>query len=220
MHPVIFSARHEAEARNRLTVFFRGLVTIPWFIFAALWGFVVSFSMIGAWFATLITARYPKGLYDFHASYIRFATRLHGFYWLFTDRWPSFSGDEEPDYPIRIVIPEPQAEYSRLKVFFRGFLLIPVVIVGYLMSLILNVCGLIAWFVLVFTAQLPEDLYKPMRASSAYLAKIVPYYLLMTEDWPPFWLDEPEEAARLTGGHAPAPTLSAPAPPEPPATAG
>ncbi len=32
-----------------------------------------------AWFALLFTGRYPDGLYNFVAGYIRFANRVNGF---------------------------------------------------------------------------------------------------------------------------------------------
>ena len=79
------------------------------------------------------------------------------------------------------------------------------------MSFILGIVGFIAWLVIVFTAEFPEGLYKPLRVASAYQAKALGYYLLLTEDFPPFWMDESEEDRRFDGGGAP------PVAPEPPA---
>lgn len=199
MHPVAYSAAYEAEDRNRLTVFFRLLVVIPWLFVALFWGIAAMFAVIGAWFALLFTGRYPEGLYDFNANYLRFITRVNGFTWLLTDEMPSFSGDEEPAYPVRLLIEPPKEEYSRAKVLFRIFLLIPVYILTYVMSIILQVVGFIAWLVLIFTAKLPVGLYKPLRIASAYNAKALAYYMLLTEDFPPFWMDEEEEAPRFLG---------------------
>jgi hypothetical protein len=216
MHPVAYSAAYEGEGRNRLTVFFRYLLAIPWMIVAAFWGIAAYVAVIIAWFALLFTGRYPEGLYNFNAGFVRFANRTAGWYNLLTDEWPPFNGDEDPDYPIRTLIPPPQEEYSRMKVLFRIFLLIPVIILVYVMSLIVGIVAFLAWFVLLFTAKLPEGLYKPLRAGSAYMAKANCYYLLITEDFPPFWVDEYEEAPRFEGG-APAPAAVPPPPPPPPA---
>ena len=215
MHPVAYSAIYEGEGRNRLTVFFRLILVIPWLFVAALWGIVAGFAIFIAWFALLFTARYPEGLYNFVAGYIRFVNRVNGWCWLLTDEWPPFNGDPDYDYPVRTLIPEPKDEYSRAKVFFRIILLIPVIILSYIMNIILQLVGLVSWFVLLFTAKLPEGLYKPLRASSAYLAKAYCYHALLTEDFPPFWEDEYEEAPRFEGGTAPA--AVAPPPPPPPA---
>jgi uncharacterized membrane protein len=210
MHPIAYSAAYQEEDRNRLTVFFRLLVALPWFFVALFWGLAAWLAVIGAWFALLFTGRYPQGLYDFNANFLRFITRVNGFVWLLTDEWPSFSGDDEPSYPVRLHIDPPKEEYSRAKVFFRIILMIPVYILSYVMSIILQVVGFIAWLVMIFTGKLPAGLYKPLRIATAYNAKALGYYMLLTEDFPPFWMDEEEEAPRFlaSGGTGGAPGLT------------
>lgn len=202
MHPIAYSARYEADDRNRLTVFFRWIVIIPWLFVAFFYGIGAFIAGFIAWFALLFTGNYPPALYDFNAGFLRFSTRLNGFAYLLTDRWPPFGGDEDPDYPIRLLVGPPKAEYNRMKVLFRIILLIPVYILSYVMSVIIGVVGLIAWFVVLFTGRLPLGLYKPLRITSAYMAKALGYYLLLTEDFPPFWQDEEEEAPRFLEGGA------------------
>ena len=51
---------------------------------------------------------------------------------------------------------------------------------------ILYVCSIIAWFAILFTGRLPEGLFNPMRAALAYLTRATGYFLLITEDYPPF----------------------------------
>lgn len=197
MYPIAYSAAYEGEERNRLTVFFRALLVIPWMFVAALYGIAAYVAVIIAWFALVITGRYPQGLYDFNAGFVRMATRINGFYYLLTDAWPSFGGGEDPDYPVRTLIGPPKEEYSRAKVLFRILLLIPVFILLYVMGFILGVVSFIAWVVLLFTARLPAGLYKPMRIAAAYNAKALAYYFLLTEEFPPFWVEEEEEAPRF-----------------------
>jgi len=197
VYPIAYSAAYEGEERNRLTVFFRALLVIPWMFVAALYGIAAYVAVIIAWFALVITGKYPQGLYDFNAGFVRMATRINGFYYLLTDAWPSFGGGEDPDYPVRTLIGPPKEEYSRAKVFFRILLLIPVFILLYVMGFILGVVSFIAWVVLLFTARLPAGLYKPMRIAAAYNAKALAYYFLLTEEFPPFWVEEEEEAPRF-----------------------
>jgi hypothetical protein len=73
-----------------------------------------------------------------------------------------------------------------MKTGFRLIVGIPVMLLAFVQSLILSVCTLISWFALVFTAKQPEGLFGPMRSASAYLARAGAYFLLITEDWPPF----------------------------------
>jgi hypothetical protein len=153
-----------------------------------------------AWFALVFTGKYPQGHYDFNAGFLRFAARINGFAYLLTDEWPPFGGDQEPNYPVRLLVEPAKDEYSRAKAFFRIILLIPVFILSYVMTFILGVVGFIAWLVIVFTGELPEGLYKPLRVASAYQAKALGYHMLVTEDFPPFWMDESEEIGRFDGG--------------------
>ena len=197
MYPVSFEADPVLEDRNRLTTFFRGLLAIPWQIVQYLYSIAASVAVLIAWFAIAFTGRYPEGLYNFNAGFLRMSTRVNGFYYLLTDAWPSFGGGEDPDYPVRTLIGPPKEEYSRAKVFFRILLLIPVFILLYVMGFILGVVSFIAWVVLLFTARLPAGLYKPMRIAAAYNAKALAYYFLLTEEFPPFWVEEEEEAPRF-----------------------
>lgn len=219
MYPVAYSVQHEEEGRNRLTVFFRLLLAIPWAIWLSIWGIGVYVTVVIAWFALLFTGRYPEGIYDFHASFLRFNARFHSWYWLLVDEWPPFGGSEADPYPARLRVDPPLEEYSRVKVLFRIILLIPVAILAWVMSVILQLVALVAWFVLVFTARLPEGLYKPMRAASAYLLKAGAYYLLITETYPPFWEDEADEAPAFVGAGTQAEPLmtQSEVPPPPPA---
>jgi hypothetical protein len=197
MYPVSFEADAVLEGRNRLTTFFRGIVVIPWAIVAALYAIVAEICAVIAWFAIVFTGRYPEGLYNFNAGYLRMSTRVNGFYYLLNDEWPPFGGEEAPDYPVRVGVPEPLGAYDRLKTGFRLILGIPVFLLAIVQSLILSVCAIIAWFAILFTGKLPEGLFNPIRSASAYITRATAYFLLMTEDWPPFSFEE--EAAAPSG---------------------
>jgi hypothetical protein len=117
-------------------------------------------------------------------------TRVNGFYYLLNDEWPPFGGEEAPGYPVRIGVAPPLDQYSRLKTGFRFIVGIPVYLLAIVQSIIVAVCAFIAWFAILFTAKLPEGLFNPIRSGSAYLARASGYFLLLTEDWPPFSYEE------------------------------
>jgi uncharacterized protein DUF4389 len=200
MYPVSYEADAALEGRNRLTTFFRYIVSIPWMIVAGLYGIVAEIAAFIAWFAIVFTGRYPEGLYNFNAGYLRMATRANGFLYLLTDEYPPFGGEEAPGYPVRVGVPTPLDQYSRAKTFFRLIIGIPVMLLAFVQSLILSVCMLIGWFAILFTGRLSEGLFNPMRSASAYLTRTGAYFLLMTEDYPPFSYEE--------GGGAPAGQIS------------
>ena len=71
MYPISYEADPALEGRNRLTTFFRYIVAIPWLIVASIYGFVAEIAAIVAWFAIVFTGKYPQGIYDFNAGYLR-----------------------------------------------------------------------------------------------------------------------------------------------------
>jgi hypothetical protein len=194
MYPVTYQADYAGEGRNRLTAFFRYIVAIPWLIVAALYGFAASIAIFIAWFALVFTARYPEGIYNFVAGYVRFNARVNAFIYLATDEWPPFNGDTNESYPVRVGIPPPKPEYSRLKAGFRLIVGIPVILLAYVQSLIALVISLIAWFAILFTGKLSEGLFDPLRSALAYNARATAYFALLTEDYPPFSLEDASAA--------------------------
>ena len=200
MYPISYEADAVLEGRSRLITFFRGIVVIPWHIVASIYGLVAYIAAIIAWFAIVFTGRYPEGLYNFNAGFLRMVTRVNGFYYLLNDEWPPFGGDEAPDYPVRVGVAPPLDQYSRLKTGLRIIYGIPVYLLALVQSLILGVCALIGWFAIVFTGKLPEGLFNPMRSATAYMTRAGAYFLLMTEEWPPFSL---EEGAAAPAGQIP-----------------
>ena len=197
MYPIVYSAKFEEEGRNRLTVLLRWIVVIPWLIVGFFYGIAASIAVVIAWFAILFTGRYPEGLYDFVAGFARFSARVDSFYYLLTDAWPPFNGEPEESYPIRLGIQPPLHKYSRAKALFRIIIGIPVYLLLYVMAIIAGVVAILAWLALIFVARLPEGFYKPIRAAMAYRAKAGAYFMLLTEDYPPFWTEEDEERPQL-----------------------
>jgi hypothetical protein len=207
MYPISYDADAALEGRNRLTSFLRYIVAIPWLIVASIYGFVAEIAAVIAWFAIVFTGKYPEGIYNFNAGYLRMIGRVNGFEYLLTDAWPPFGGDEAPDYPIRVGVAPPLDEYSRLKTGLRLIIGIPVWLLAIVQAVILSVCALIAWFAILFTGKLAEGLFNPIRGAAAYLTRATGYFLLLTEDYPPFSYEE--------GGTAPAGQISSETAPPP-----
>ena len=200
MYPISYEADPALEGRNRLTTFFRYLVAIPWMIVASIYGFVAQIAAVVAWFAIVFTGKYPEGVYNFNAGYLRMSSRTNSYLYLLTDEYPPFGGEEAPNYPVRIGVPPPLDAYSRLKTGLRLIIGIPVMLLAIVQGLILYVCALVAWFAILFTGKLGEGLFNPMRSAMAYLVRTSGYFLLITEDYPPFSFEE--------GGVAPAGEIS------------
>ena len=120
-HPVRLVVQDDLK-RSRLTVFFRLLLAIPHYIWAALWSFLMVFVGFVNWILTLILGRSPKALHDFIAAYLRYMTKLIAYLTFAANPYPLFTGGE--DYPIELEIDEPRKQ-NRLITLFRLILAFP-----------------------------------------------------------------------------------------------
>jgi hypothetical protein len=82
------------EKLSRLTTFFRIFMVIPHTIALYFLGIAAGVVLFISWWAILFTAKYPKGLFDFVVMVFRWNTRVNGYCYLLTDKYPPFSGSE------------------------------------------------------------------------------------------------------------------------------
>lgn len=77
---------------NRFLPLVKWLLALPHYIvLAALW-IAALVAVVVAWFAILVTARYPRGLFDFVVGVARWTLRVNAYaFLLVTDRYPPFS---------------------------------------------------------------------------------------------------------------------------------
>lgn len=188
------------QEQSRLTTFFRLFTAIPGMLLLGLWSLALWITVPIAWFVLVFTGRYPAGLYDFHASFARYATYVYSYLYLATDRWPGFSGDPDFDYPVHLRLGERLQEYSRMKVLFRIIIGIPVYLIAYAMGIVAQIASVIAWFAIVITGKEPEGIYQMLRLGLSYQHRAMPYGLLLTEDWPEFTQEADRAALQPAGG--------------------
>jgi hypothetical protein len=210
MYPVTFEADY-VDQRSRLTAFFRPILAIPLIIWLAIYGIAATIAIIIAWFAIVFTARYPRALYDFVEGYNRYFARATAYSALLCDPYPSFLGEDDPGYPVRMRFRGPLDPYSRLKTFFRIILAIPIAILRYVIQLLLEITAVAAWVMIVITGKLPRGLFDVMVLANSYIARSDSYLYLLTETYPPF----EDEHTRSAGASGPGRTEEGPAPPAP-----
>jgi hypothetical protein len=183
-------------ARSRLTVFFRLLLTVPHFVWLALWGIVVLVAVVVNWFATLFRGRSPQSLHDFIARYVRYALHVNAFLFLVANPFPGFGG-RPGSYPIDLEVdpPEPQ---GRWRTFFRGPLAVPSALLGSALSSAAATCALLGWFASLATGRMPRMLRNLAAFALAYQTELYGYAWLLTERYPysgPVFAPEPEPMA-------------------------
>jgi hypothetical protein len=195
----------------------RGLWLVKWvlaiphfLVLLFLWIAFMAVSVI-AFFAILFTGRYPRGLFDFNVGVLRWSWRV-GFYSysaLGTDQYPPFTLDDVPDYPARLEVEYP-ASLSRGLVLVKWWLLalphllIVAVFAGGASTAVSGgdtqwlafsggLIGLLVFFagvVLLFTGQYPRTIYDFVLGMNRWVFRVAVYTSLMTDQYPPFRLDQ------------------------------
>jgi hypothetical protein len=235
-YPVRVDASEDASV-SRWTWLVKWLLLIPHYVVLAfLWLAFLAVSVV-AFFAILITGRYPRGLFDFNVGVLRWSWRVnyYGYWALGTDRYPPFTLADVPDYPAHLDVAYPE-RLSRGLVLTKWWLLaIPHYLIvsifigggiwlgsragtadngwddswGAGVSLVsLLIC--IAAIVVLFTGRYPRSLYDFVLGMDRWALRVAAYAALMTDRYPPFRLD--------TGGPDPGSTAAV-LPPPPPAGA-
>lgn len=192
MYPVTYEADYLRE-RNRLTTFFRPIVAIPWLIVSLVYGIAAMVVVIIAWFAILITGRYPNGMYDFVGGVLRYSMRVTAFTSLQTDEWPPFGISEDQAYPVRVHYAPRAAKQSRVKTLFRIILLIPLIILSYAVSLVSSGVTLVSWLTIVFRGYQPAAIHNALAWLNGWDTRYTAYSMLMRDEYPPVGDETPVE---------------------------
>src|SRR3954447_7886435 len=209
-----FPLRLEGELDDHLS---RGLWLVKWLliiphlIVLLFLGIALFVLTVVAFFAILITGRYPRGMFDFNVGVLRWSWRV-GFYSysaLGTDRYPPFTLADDPEYPARFDVEYP-ASLSRGLVLVKWWLLaLPhYVVVGVftggawsgwsgqadvpemwlLSGGLIGLLVFISAVVLLFTGGYPRSLYDFVLGMNRWVMRVAAYATLLTDAYPPLRL--------------------------------
>jgi hypothetical protein len=201
------------EGVSRWLWLVKWILAIPHYIVLAFLWLTFLILTIVAFFAILITGRYPRGIFDFNLGVLRWTWRVafYSYAALGTDRYPPFTLDDVPDYPARIEVDYPE-RLSRGLVLVKWWLLaIPhYFIVGvflgggsYAASRVeekawgfwyeTGLIGVLVFFAavaLLFTARYPRGIFDFVLGLDRWVARVTGYVFLMRDEYPPFRLDQ------------------------------
>ena len=204
----------------------RGLWLVKWLllvphviVLTLLWIAFVVLTVV-AFFAILITGRYPRGIFGFNLGVMRWSWRVafYGYSALGTDRYPPFTLADVPDYPARLDIAYPE-HLSRGLVLVKSWLLAfpHYLVLGFLVggagAAAMNADGTAAYaaggslvgllvgiaaVVLLVRGTYPGGIFDAVLGMDRWAIRVTAYAALMTDAYPPFRLDQ--------GGSEPFPT--------------
>ncbi len=170
---------------SRLLIFVKWLLLLPHLLVLWVLQIVVSIVSFIAFFAILITGRYPKELWDISLSILRWHVRVSVYAALMRDEYPPF-GDQS--YPIRLEMVYP-TRLSRWKIFVKWLLIIPHTVALWVLGILSGLATVIAWFAILITGKYPRTLFDFNVGVLRWSTRVSIYVLLMSDVYPPFMLE-------------------------------
>ncbi|GLY38205.1 hypothetical protein Amsp01_042290 [Amycolatopsis sp. NBRC 101858] len=187
------------------------LLAVPHYVVLAFLWFAYPFVTIAAFFAILVTGRYPRPLFEFASGVLRWSWRVQYYSYaaLGTDRYPPFTFADVPDYPARLEIAYPE-KLSRGLVLVKWWLLaVPhFLVVGLFVGGgswlafraggdgfdwaaggLVGVLVVVAGIVLLCTGRYPRPIFDFVLGMDRWVLRVAAYVSLMTDEYPPFRLD-------------------------------
>lgn len=180
-HPVRLRVGDDRE-RNRLTVFFRLILAIPYIVWLMLWSIAAFLVAIVGWFAALITGRLPDPLHGFLAAFVRYAVHVSAFVRILGDPFPGFLG-RAGSYPVDVEIDDPHPQH-RAKTAFRIILALPAWLVASSFGGVALLAAIGAWFSVLFTGRIPDGLHGLLAWATRYEAQTWSYGVFLTDRYP------------------------------------
>lgn len=186
-YPVTYSLEYPERLSGGL-VLVKWLLAIPHFLVLVLYGIVWLVTVGIAWLVILVTGHYPRGLFNFSVSYLRYSNRVSAYLWLLRDEYPPFGGGVESSMPLTLDVQYPE-RLSRGKIFVKWLLVIPHMIIVTAFAYLAGAITFVAFFAVLFTGRYPRGLYDIMVAYWRWQARVNAYVYLLTDAYPPFSMD-------------------------------
>jgi hypothetical protein len=172
---------------------FAWILAIPHFVVAYVLNLVSEVTAVVSWFAILFTGKDIEGLQGVRCMAVRYQMRAYLYAFFMFEPYPPFTfattGADPGDLAGLRVDIQPQLEgRNRLTSFFRILLAIPHLIVMAVLGIGVLVCGLIGWFAVLVTGRWPEGLRGFIEKVIRWNVRLMAYFLLLTDQYPPFEL--------------------------------
>ena len=146
-----------------------------------------------SWLAIVFTGKLPEGLAGVNCMLIRYGARTGTYMNFMRSSYPPFDFDtstqDNGKDPEVVVNFEPElVGRSRLSVFFRFILLIPIMIVGFVWAILSILVTIIGFFAVLIVGRWPESLLNFLVGVNRFEVRTSAYWALLTDKFPPLGL--------------------------------
>jgi hypothetical protein len=187
-YPLRLDVDHQ-ERYSRFMPLVKWFLLIPHYIALLVLTFVAILGLIAAWFAVLITGRYPRGLFDFLLGVARWRIRVTAYLYLLVDSYPAFALADDPNYPVRLQIDYPEEGVARWRPLVAWVLAIPYLFVANIIQYLAHLMIFFGFFTILFTRKFPKGMFDIVVVSLRWLERGYAYMFFMTTKYPPFVWD-------------------------------
>ena len=195
VYPVTVNIPVPQEARKRLSVALRPLLSIPhailvgpiyWSLRTGGLGLVGAAAYVLAfvsWVTLLVSRRHLDEIRAFSLLYLRWRLRAVAYMGLLRDEFPPF-GDGA--YPTSVEVVAPEGPRDPWSIAFRPILALPHLVLLAILFVAGFLATVAAWIVIVVTGEHPEPLYTFSAGITRWAIRVEAYLLLLVDEFPPF----------------------------------
>lgn len=183
----------DLDGRNRRTVFFRGILVVPVFIYLSTltqtlhWGVSSSVITLPVILTLVFRGKYPSYLLNFNQAMVELSTRVAVYIFFLSDEYPSL--ERNPN--ISVVFPDVDGgrKLGRWQPIFKIIFAIPLVIVGIIYLIISILLTLFAWIYILIYAKYPTSVSNFVVGTFQFWNRVIGYAaVLVTDEYPSFKL--------------------------------
>ena len=185
----------QTNNRNRKTIFFRLILSLPLFAFVYLfqqfssgneWSTLVLALPVAA--ALIVRNVYPSWLLSFNHAVLEFGTRIAAYVLLLTDEYPTF----ERNPKIAVIFPDVEGgkKLNRWLPLVKWFLAIPLYILGFVYSVFAFIALVLAWAMTSLSGTFPAWAGELILNTLKFWNRVYGYAVaLVTDEYPSFSLN-------------------------------
>ena len=168
--------------QRRWTAALRLPLAVPHLFVLFFLGLAAFVVVVIGWFGALFTGRLPGFATEYLSGYVRWSVRVNAYLFFLTDRYPPFSFDPVPEYPVRLAFRP--GRLNRWAVLFRIIFVIPAYVVLSVVTSGANLVSIVSWAATWITARLPEPFYEAFRVVVRLEARFWAYLGMLSSEYP------------------------------------